>query len=207
MMPITPARMSFIQPRGIWQWIWLVVSTVPVDVRQNCMFNCISAVVKLKVEHRYAHKIFEEYDCRWYEYQGDPDVNNFISFRMIFVPDKPYWNQSVKTCDEKYDVSSMQGITETRNVLHYQFFLSSTNRSRSFHFRQGLSACSCVDCPTACPVMKLVEKDAEFVIFGHTGYGVLVAILLIVFTLIVIVAYGFSRRRASRKGSVLNHEF
>ncbi|CAK9827722.1 NPC intracellular cholesterol transporter 1 [Anthophora retusa] len=41
----------------------------------------------------------------WYEYQGDPDVNNFISFRMTFVTDKPYWNEPTLTCNKKYDVS------------------------------------------------------------------------------------------------------
>ena len=33
----------------------------------------------------------------WYEFQGDPVANGFIAFRMIFITDKPYWNEPTKT--------------------------------------------------------------------------------------------------------------
>lgn len=45
------------------------------------------------------------YIRRWYEFQGDPVANGFIAFRMIFITDKPYWNEPTKTCDEQYNVS------------------------------------------------------------------------------------------------------
>ncbi|XP_017791086.1 PREDICTED: Niemann-Pick C1 protein-like [Habropoda laboriosa] len=80
----------------------------------------------------------------WYEYQGDPDVNNFISFRMKFVTDKPYWNQSVITCDQMYD---------------------------------GLSACSCVDCPSACPLMRLETKSI--------GLGIIIVVMIFLIVLFI----------------------
>ncbi|OAD57255.1 Niemann-Pick C1 protein, partial [Eufriesea mexicana] len=99
----------------------------------------------------------------WYEYQGNPDENNFISFRMIFVPDKPYWNETVKSCEETYD---------------------------------GLSPCSCVDCPTSCPLLPLIHYNHRFVIGGHNGYGVIAAIIIAVVALSCIVLYILAQRRS-----------
>ena len=97
----------------------------------------------------------------WYEYQGDPDVNNFISFRMRFLPDKPYWNESAKTCDDNYE---------------------------------GYQACSCVDCPTACPVKELPAGSGGFLIFGYSGYGFLAGLIIALFVIFAAVVFTLLRR-------------
>ncbi|XP_076237952.1 NPC intracellular cholesterol transporter 1 homolog 1b [Calliopsis andreniformis] len=103
----------------------------------------------------------------WYEYQGDPTANPFVPFRMIFMPDKPYWNHSVKPCEKNYD---------------------------------GFQACSCVDCPVACPFTKLEVGDTDFLILGLDGYGIIAGIL-IAFVILVIAFCGcFICRRKSHSG-------
>ncbi|CAL7944120.1 unnamed protein product [Xylocopa violacea] len=112
----------------------------------------------------------------WYEYQGDPDTNNFISFRMIFITKdnswKKFWNQATKTCDEKYN---------------------------------NLSACSCVDCPTACPFVPLTEDNDGFVILGYNGYGTVAGIVTALLVLFITAACSFYRccsRRVRHSGIV-----
>ncbi|XP_033180820.1 NPC intracellular cholesterol transporter 1 homolog 1b-like [Bombus impatiens] len=98
----------------------------------------------------------------WYEFQGDPDANGFIAFRMTFITDKPYWNESTKTCDEQYD---------------------------------GLSACSCVDCPKFCPLIKLDESNnIHFILFGMNAYGIIIAIGISCISLLITLVYQFVRR-------------
>ncbi|KOX74661.1 Niemann-Pick C1 protein [Melipona quadrifasciata] len=101
----------------------------------------------------------------WYEYQGDPDMNDFISFRMIYNTNRSRWNESTKTCDEIYD---------------------------------GLTACSCVDCPSFCPLVKLNEDNDDFILFGHNGYAVITAIVVVLISLAITyicVARKFLKRR------------
>ena len=92
----------------------------------------------------------------WYEYQGDPTVNTFISFGMHFVTDKPHWNESAKSCDEKYE---------------------------------GYQACSCVDCPAACPFNELPKDDGGFLMFGYSGYGFLAGLIIALLLLVAAVVY------------------
>ncbi|XP_076547894.1 NPC intracellular cholesterol transporter 1 homolog 1b [Osmia lignaria lignaria] len=109
----------------------------------------------------------------WYEYQGDPDANNLISFRMIFLTDQPSsnetverWNEPVKRCNESYD---------------------------------GWLACSCVDCPKACPITKLPEINSDFLIFHHNGYGILAGIALVLFLVSLTIAYGIFRSNVQKE--------
>lgn len=45
-------------------------------------------------------------------------------------------------------------------------------------------ACSCVDCPVACPFTKLKVDDDTFVIGEFNGYGVVAAILVVLITIV-----------------------
>ncbi|XP_076621985.1 NPC intracellular cholesterol transporter 1 homolog 1b [Colletes latitarsis] len=100
---------------------------------------------------------------KWYEYQGDVTVNDFVTFNMRFIPDSSRWNEPVKRCNETYD---------------------------------GSSACSCVDCPAACPFTKIEQDNNYFAIFGYNGYGVLAGILITIFILSAAVVL-FKIRRVS----------
>lgn len=72
--------------------------------RQNCKQK--KKKKKLRSEAIFKRKII----CRWYEYQGNPDQNIFVSFRMIFITElsknksMKLWNASVKKCNEMYEV-------------------------------------------------------------------------------------------------------
>ncbi|XP_043263992.1 NPC intracellular cholesterol transporter 1 homolog 1b-like [Colletes gigas] len=50
-----------------------------------------------------------------------------------------------------------------------------------------LSACSCVDCPAACPFTKIEQYNDYFTIFGYNGYGVLAGIVITVVILFAAV--------------------
>ena len=83
------------------------------DALQNCkrlqnVNQLIVAPCETIIEYLRISEFKRIYNYRWYEYQGDPDMNDFISFRMIFNTDRPRWNESTKTCDEMYDVSLIQ---------------------------------------------------------------------------------------------------
>lgn len=98
----------------------------------------------------------------WYEYQGNPDQNIFVSFRMIFITElsknksMKLWNASVKKCNEMYE---------------------------------GSSTCSCVDCPTSCPVVTIQKQNDGFLLFGLNGYGIVTAIVIVALILIFVIMY------------------
>ncbi|XP_016911679.2 NPC intracellular cholesterol transporter 1 homolog 1b-like [Apis cerana] len=98
----------------------------------------------------------------WYEYQGNPDQNIFVSFRMIFITElsknksMKLWNASVKKCNEMYE---------------------------------GSSTCSCVDCPTSCPVVTIQKQNDGFLLFGLNGYGIVTAIVIVALILIFVIVY------------------
>ncbi|KAG6801155.1 NPC intracellular cholesterol transporter 1 1b [Apis mellifera caucasica] len=99
----------------------------------------------------------------WYEYQGNPDQNIFVSFRMLFITElssknqsMKLWNASVKKCNEIYE---------------------------------GSSSCSCVDCPTSCPVVEIQKQNDGFLIFELNGYGIVTAIAIVALILIFGIAY------------------
>ncbi|XP_053973229.1 NPC intracellular cholesterol transporter 1 homolog 1b-like [Hylaeus volcanicus] len=107
---------------------------------------------------------------KWYQYQGDVDANDFVTFGMHFISNTTNrWNESVKSCNEAYD---------------------------------GLSACSCVDCPAACPFTKIERDDTHFTIFGYNGYGVLAGILVTLFILSTVIVYRLARRRPCCSGTL-----
>ncbi|XP_071860476.1 NPC intracellular cholesterol transporter 1 homolog 1b [Bombus fervidus] len=59
----------------------------------------------------------------------------------------------------------------------------------------GLSACSCVDCPRSCPLIKLIKSDDPFTLFGMNAYGIIVAILVILSSLFITIVYQLIQRR------------
>ncbi|KZC13635.1 Niemann-Pick C1 protein [Dufourea novaeangliae] len=109
---------------------------------------------------------------KWYEYQGDPIANNFIHFRLHFVPNNTFWDKPTKTCGEKYD---------------------------------GSSACSCTDCPRACN-HGIQHFVTDFLIFGHSGYGVIASIISVLFVLTILIVYGILKRRSPNRAPILENE-
>ncbi|XP_076381020.1 NPC intracellular cholesterol transporter 1 homolog 1b isoform X2 [Megalopta genalis] len=104
---------------------------------------------------------------KWYEYQGDPDANTFIAFRVHFIPNNTFWNNSTKPCSDR------------------------TN---------GLSACSCTDCPAGCNYTVNLDKP-NFLIFAVEGYGVVAAIFSILYVLAAVISYMIVRRCCRRSDS------
>ncbi|XP_076477317.1 NPC intracellular cholesterol transporter 1 homolog 1b isoform X2 [Bombus vancouverensis nearcticus] len=59
----------------------------------------------------------------------------------------------------------------------------------------GLSACSCVDCPKSCPLIKLDESNnVPFILFGMNAYGIIIAIGISCIALLITLVYQFVRR-------------
>ncbi|KAI4483549.1 hypothetical protein M0804_007809 [Polistes exclamans] len=52
-------------------------------------------------------------------------------------------------------------------------------------------SCSCVDCPTACPVTKLTIDSKDFILLGINGFGIIAAIVVVLITMIVTGIYVF----------------
>lgn len=55
--------------------------------------------------------------------------------------------------------------------------------------RQDSSPCSCVDCPTSCPVVTIQKQNDGFLLFGLNGYGIVTAIAIVALILIFIIVY------------------
>ncbi|XP_050474813.1 NPC intracellular cholesterol transporter 1 homolog 1b-like isoform X2 [Bombus huntii] len=59
----------------------------------------------------------------------------------------------------------------------------------------GLSACSCVDCPKSCPLIKLDESNnVPFILFGINAYGIIIAVGISCIALLITLVYQFVRR-------------
>ncbi|XP_076646594.1 NPC intracellular cholesterol transporter 1 homolog 1b [Halictus rubicundus] len=101
---------------------------------------------------------------KWYEFQGDPDANDFIGFRLHFIPNNTFWNEPTTPCSDRSN---------------------------------GLSACSCTDCPSGCDYAVNLEKN-DFLIFGVEGYGVIAGIFCILYVLAAVVSYMLCRRLCRR---------
>lgn len=63
-------------------------------------------------------------------------------------------------------------------------------------------ACSCVDCPTACPLMELDIGSSDTFMFGHfNAYGVVAAVLVLVVMIVASAGYCISKKYRSTKGT------
>ncbi|XP_076281170.1 NPC intracellular cholesterol transporter 1 homolog 1b [Lasioglossum baleicum] len=60
---------------------------------------------------------------KWYEYQGDPDANNFISFRLHFIPNNTFWNEPVTPCSDRTNGSSACSCTDCPSGCDYAVHL------------------------------------------------------------------------------------
>ncbi|XP_060813473.1 NPC intracellular cholesterol transporter 1 homolog 1b-like [Bombus pascuorum] len=59
----------------------------------------------------------------------------------------------------------------------------------------GLSACSCVDCPRSCPFIKLDKSgDVPFTLFGMNGYSIIIATVVILSSLYITIVYHLIQR-------------
>ncbi|KAL0126706.1 hypothetical protein PUN28_005221 [Cardiocondyla obscurior] len=111
----------------------------------------------------------------WYEYMGDASANLFVPFQMTYVYDKAdEWGE------------------EPWNFTTTECHEAYDNASK---------ACSCVDCPTACPSTKIeIKPEDTFMIGEFNGYGVVAAIVVVLITIIVGGTYTLLRK--CRKGSL-----
>ncbi|XP_032670245.1 NPC intracellular cholesterol transporter 1 homolog 1b-like isoform X2 [Odontomachus brunneus] len=105
----------------------------------------------------------------WYEYMGDLKNNPLTPIQMNYIYDAAEgWD------DEPWD-----------NVA----------KNCSEAYDSSSIACSCVDCPTACPVIKLeIDTSSTFLIGELNGYGVVAAIGLLVVTIIAFAVGGLLRK-------------
>ncbi|XP_070161109.1 NPC intracellular cholesterol transporter 1 homolog 1b [Polyergus mexicanus] len=99
----------------------------------------------------------------WYKYMGD--VSDFVPFQMNYV----------------YDIADKWGDDpwnpETKKCSDAYDNLS--------------IACSCVDCPIACPSIKFeIDSNNIFMIGKFNGYAVIAAILVVVLTIVASFVYG-----------------
>ncbi|XP_076221530.1 NPC intracellular cholesterol transporter 1 homolog 1b isoform X2 [Nomia melanderi] len=60
---------------------------------------------------------------KWYEYQGNPDENDFIAFRLHFIPNNTFWNKSAKKCSERYNSLSACSCTDCPSGCNYEINL------------------------------------------------------------------------------------
>ncbi|KAL6255124.1 hypothetical protein P5V15_013454 [Pogonomyrmex californicus] len=96
----------------------------------------------------------------WYEFMGDTESNPFTPFQMTYV----------------YDMTNEWGEKPW----------NATAKNCSEPYDDLSKACSCVDCPTACPFTKLeINSQKMFTIGKLNGYGVIAAILVVVITIII----------------------
>jgi len=133
---------------------------------------------------------------------GSTKANIFVPFQITYIYDAADewgddpWNVTTKNCNETYDVSARKINFWSFRFL---FILKFKNLTFFFHFYQNSSMpCSCVDCPIACPFMKLEIESNTFMIGEFNGYGVIAAIVVV---LVTIVASGtYTLHKTCKKG-------
>ncbi|KAL6429081.1 hypothetical protein ACFW04_008102 [Cataglyphis niger] len=99
----------------------------------------------------------------WYEFMGDAE-NGYAPFQMNYVYDIP----------DQWGDKPWNPITKNCNEA----------------YDNSSIACSCVDCPTACPFVELkIDSDNTFMIGEFNGYGIIAAILIVVLTILASFVY------------------
>ncbi|XP_036144455.1 NPC intracellular cholesterol transporter 1 homolog 1b [Monomorium pharaonis] len=102
----------------------------------------------------------------WYDFMGNIKTNPYIPFQITYV----------------YDAAEEWG-DEPWNA---------TTKNCSEAYDDSSKACSCVDCPIACPYIELKIKDSDsFRIGEFNGYGVIAAIVVVLITIILTVLVKF----------------
>ncbi|XP_071646320.1 NPC intracellular cholesterol transporter 1 homolog 1b [Temnothorax longispinosus] len=110
----------------------------------------------------------------WYEYMGDVKANIFTPFQMTYI----------------YDAADEWGAEPWNAVT----------KKCSEAYDNSSIACSCVDCPIACPFIELeIESNNTFMIGDVNGYGVIAAILVILIPIVAGFTYALLKNR--KKGS------
>ncbi|CAL1681672.1 unnamed protein product [Lasius platythorax] len=116
----------------------------------------------------------------WYEYMGNPKTNPVTPFKMNYVYDiDDEWGDKPWNAEAKNCSEAYDNLT---------------------------IACSCVDCPTACPFKKLEIDSNTFMIGEFNGYGVIAAILVVVFTIVTSVMYGLLKGYRKKGSSGMQAE-
>ncbi|XP_066583703.1 NPC intracellular cholesterol transporter 1 homolog 1b-like isoform X2 [Prorops nasuta] len=101
----------------------------------------------------------------WYQYMGDKAGNQFTPFQMDYIYDEP----------------GRVSWNATAKKCHEAYDKS--------------VACSCVDCPSACPLMQLsFDLNNPYMIFNFNGYGVIAAIVILIFSILVPTLYMICKR-------------
>lgn len=114
---------------------------------------------------------------RWYRYLGDPDMNEFVPFRISYnftiEDEESSFNSSTKSCNEAYP---------------------------------GMYACSCIDCPQSCPAGKVPEAEDEGFIIGEwNGVTFIIGLVVgVVGVATILLTTYFCRDREMPK---LNYDF
>ncbi|XP_072764565.1 NPC intracellular cholesterol transporter 1 homolog 1b isoform X2 [Anoplolepis gracilipes] len=101
----------------------------------------------------------------WYEYMGDVSANVFTPFQINYVYDRA----------DKWDDEPWNAETKKCSEAYDNLSI----------------ACSCVDCPSACPFVKLeIDPNKTFMIDEFNGYGIIAATLVIILTIVIGFIYG-----------------
>ncbi|KAF7384137.1 hypothetical protein HZH66_012387 [Vespula vulgaris] len=100
---------------------------------------------------------------KWYDFMNSVSDNNFVPFQINNIYDRP-------------------------DIWHDDPWTAVVKPCSEPYDNSSLS-CSCVDCPTACPVTKLKIDSDNFTILGKNGYGIVAAIVIVFVTTVVIAIY------------------
>lgn len=103
----------------------------------------------------------------WYDFMGNIGENPFVPFQMTYI-----YDEAEKWGDEPWNV---------------------TVKNCSEAYDNSSMACSCVDCPIACPLTKLNKSNNLFMIGDFNGYGIIAAILVVIITIIIGAIYSLCK--------------